>query len=211
MPKRDNKIYRKVSESEVQSVIDANTGEVLEERKSSKMKYLEREPNYIKLYTDDIGRLFELPGSCSDVLAAIASHMAYKTNIIVLYGPIKKILMQELDMNLNTFNKAIDELYKKGMLIRLARACYMVDPELYGTGSWNDVKKVRLSIEYNPDGTKKVVTEVLRNLEGDKKEAIEMFQKRLKNQSKKQNKIQISSQKMPELPFQEEDQEAEEV
>lgn len=49
--------------------------------------------------------------------------------------------MAELGMNINTFNKAIDDLYKAGMLIRLSRACYMVDPELYGSGSWQDVKK----------------------------------------------------------------------
>ena len=63
-------------------------------------------------------------------------------------------------MNKNTFNMAIDQLYKQGFLIRKSRACYILDPNLFGTGSWANVKKVRLSIEYNPDGTKTIRTEL---------------------------------------------------
>lgn len=174
----------KITVTDINTITDHETGEVLSQEKSTKTRLIEREPNYIKLYTDDIGRLFNLPGSSSDVLAAIASHMAYKTNIIVLYGPIKKVIMAELGMNKNTFNKAIDDLYRAGMLIRLSRACYMVDPELYGSGSWKDVQKVRLSIEYNADGTKSVTTELTKNIEGEKQAAIEQFHKRIKDKHK---------------------------
>lgn len=170
--------------TEKTTVLDSQSGEVIEETESIKTQMLEKEPNYIKLYTDDVGRLFDLPGSTSDVLAAIASHMAYKTNIIVLYGPIKKVLMAELNMNANTFNKAVDTLYKAGMLIRISRACYMVDPQLYGSGSWNDVKKVRLSIEYNSDGTKSVKTTLVKQMEDQKTVAIEEFDKQIKARAK---------------------------
>lgn len=172
--------------TDTSETIDAVTGEIVSSEKTTKHVTYEREkePDYIKLYTDDIGRLFELPSSASDVLSAIASHMAYNTNIIVLYGPIKKIIMSELNMNSNTFNKAVDNLYRAGMLIRISRACYMVDPELYGKGSWQDVRRVRLSIEYNPDGTKSVKTELVKQMEDQKQLAIEEFNKRV--QAKKQ-------------------------
>lgn len=188
---KSKKKTAKVLVTNTNTVTDKDTGEILSQERSTKLKQVEREPNYIKLYTDDIGRLFNLPGSSSEVLAAIASHMAYKTNIIVLYGPIKKVIMAELGMNINTFNKAIDDLYKAGMLIRLSRACYMVDPELYGSGSWQDVKKVRLSIEYNADGTKSVTTELTKNIDGEKQTAIEQFHKQVKNKSLKQKQLTL--------------------
>lgn len=187
---KDKKTAR-ITVTDINTITDHETGEVLSQEKSTKTRLIEREPNYIKLYTDDIGRLFNLPGSSSDVLASIASHMAYKTNIIVLYGPIKKVIMAELGMNKNTFNKAIDDLYKAGMLIRLSRACYMVDPELYGSGSWKDVQKVRLSIEYNADGTKSVTTELTKNIEGEKQAAIEQFHKRIKDKHKDTKQLNL--------------------
>lgn len=188
---KNKKKIAKIVVTDTNTITDHETGEVLSQERSTKTKQIEREPNYIKLYTDDIGRLFNLPGSSSDVLAAIASHMAYKTNIIVLYGPIKKVIMAELGMNKNTFNKAIDDLYKAGMLIRISRACYMVDPELYGSGTWNDVKKVRLSIEYNADGTKFVTTELTKDIGEEKQTAIEQFHKQIKEKSLKQKQLNL--------------------
>lgn len=163
---------------------NCETGEIIDEVETSKEQLIEREPNYIKLYTDDIGRIFNLPGCSSDVLAAIASHMSYKTNLIVLYGPIKQVLMDELGMNANTFNKAVDNLYKAGMLIRVSKACYLVDPELYGSGSWNNVKQVRLSIEYSADGTKKVKTSLVKQLKNKAELELEEFEKQIKTQKK---------------------------
>ena len=65
-------------------------------------------------------------------------------------------------MNKNTFNKAIDTLYKQGILIRQSRACYVLGPELFGSGSWADVKRVRLSIDYHADGTKSFKTQLVK-------------------------------------------------
>lgn len=94
------------------------------------------------------------------MLMVLAKYMTYGSNIIVLYGPVKDVICNELGMNRNTFNMAIDSLYKQGFLIRKARACYVLDPTIFGSGSWRDVKKVRLSIEYRADGTKTIKTEL---------------------------------------------------
>ena len=142
--------------------IDGQTGEILGTDIRVQTFQHEIEPPYVKLYTQDIGRLYGLTESTQHVLMALAKHMVYKTNVIVLYGPIKTILMQELGMNRNTFNKAIDTLYKEGILIRQSRACYVLDPELFGSGSWADVKRVRLSIDYHPDGSKSFKTQLVK-------------------------------------------------
>ena len=39
-----------------------------------------------------------------------------------------------------------------------------MDPHLFGRGSWKDVQKIRMVIEYNTDGTKSINTEVSKQL-----------------------------------------------
>ncbi len=158
----NNKPYKNVSRVETIDHVDGTTGECLGTDIRVQTFQHEVEPPYVKLYTQDIGRLYGLTESTQSVLMALARHMVYRTNVIVLYGPIKTVLMQELGMNKNTFNKAIDTLFKQGILIRQSRACYVLDPELFGSGSWADVKRVRLSIDYHPDGSKSFKTQLVK-------------------------------------------------
>lgn len=146
--------------------INGDTGEYLGAETQIQTIQYEKEPAYIKLYTQDIGRLYGLSPSCNDVLMILAKYMTYGSNVIVLYGPIKRLIMQELGLtSINTLNKAIDTLYKQGFLIRKERACYVLDPTIFGSGSWKDVQKVRLSIEYKADGTKTIKTELTKERE----------------------------------------------
>jgi len=149
-----------LNQVEESQTFDEQTGELLGRETKVRTFVVEKEPQYVKLYTQDIGRIYGLKNSQNRVLMALAKYMAFNTNIIVLYGPVKDMLCKELGMNKNTFNMAIDQLYKQGFLIRKARACYVLDPCLFGTGSWQDVKNVRLSIEYHADGTKTIRTEL---------------------------------------------------
>jgi DNA primase len=48
-------------------------------------------------------------------------------------------------------NKAIDTFYKKGLFIRVARGVYMADPELFARGKWEDIRELRLVIDYVTD------------------------------------------------------------
>lgn len=152
--------HSNVTKVERTDSFDHQTGELLEQKTEIKSFLVEKEPEYVKLYTQDLGRLYGLKNSQNHVLMALANHMCFGTNLIVLYGPVKDVICRELQMNKNTFNMAIDQLYKQGFLIRKSRACYILDPNLFGTGSWANVKKVRLSVEYNPDGTKTIRTEL---------------------------------------------------
>lgn len=145
--------------------VNNDTGEYLGSTTEIQTYQVEKEPAYVKLYTQDIGRIYGLTQSSNTVLMTLAKYMTYGSNVIVLYGPVKKIICSELNMNINTFNKAIDTLYRQGFLIRKAKACYILDPTIFGTGSWRDVKKIRLSIEYNSDGTKTIKTELTKSTE----------------------------------------------
>ncbi len=123
----------------------------------------EKEPPYVKLYLEDIGRLNNLSGSEQKVLNELVLSMGYN-NVVPSYKPVKEMIAAKIGMQYNTLDKAIKELNRKGILIRKARGLYIMDPNLFGRGQWKDVQKIRMIIEYGTDGTKKINTEISKQL-----------------------------------------------
>lgn len=145
---------KKVSRSEVTTEVDRDTGEIGREVKTDTFM-VDREPEFVKLYIQDIARLNDVVGQENNVLLEFIRHMGYN-NIIPTYKPIKQMIASKLDISLHTVEKAIKSFKKKGLFISVARGIYMADPELFGRGKWSDIKNLRLVIEYSPDGTRKL-------------------------------------------------------
>ena len=159
---KEKKDFKKVVHEKVEIVTDVHTGEVVTQ-KSYKTSVLDREPDFVKLYLKDILRLKDLPKNTENVLNLLLKSMSYK-NIIPAYAPIKRMICAELDIKMDTLNKAIDNLYKAGVLISVERGIYMADPNLFGKGEWKDINNLRLVINYNQDGTKHISGERLDQL-----------------------------------------------
>lgn len=123
----------------------------------------EKEPAYVKVYLEDIGRLNGLNPSEQKLINELVFNMGYN-NVVPSYKPIKQAIASKLGVSYNTVNEAIKSLHKKGILIRKARGFYIMDPNIFGRGSWKDVKKIRMTIEYDENGTKKINTEVSKQL-----------------------------------------------
>lgn len=156
---------KKIVYESVETQLDSSTGEILM-IKNHTQSIVEREPEYIKLYLSDIARLKDLPKSAEDVLHLLLKSMSYK-NIIPAYAPIKRMICAELGIKMDTLNKAIDRLYNAGILIRIERGIYMADPNLFGKGEWKNIKNLRLVIEYNEDGSKRISGERVNQLKLD--------------------------------------------
>lgn len=148
---------KKITFAEHQVVTDRN-GEVLQEVKNFTYE-VEAEPPYVKLYIQDIGNLHGLPGFVQDIFHELLKNMGYN-NIIPMYKPVKLIICEKLNISINTLNKAVDSLYQKGILIRKARGMYMMDPSIAGRGSWKDIKKIIMTIEYDNNGNRKINSEI---------------------------------------------------
>lgn len=157
-----SKSKKNVFVREVNEIVDTESGEVVQ-TKRQEIAQFEKEPPYVKLYLNDIGRLKELNNSEQKLLNELVFNMGYN-NVVPSYKPVKEMIANKLGMPYNTLDKCIKELYKKGVLIRKARGLYIMDPELFGKGSWQDVQKIRMVVEYLPDGTKRINTEVSKQL-----------------------------------------------
>lgn len=145
---------KKIYQSETNTIIDHETGEIKTVEHNQK-SYVEREPDYVKLYLQDIARLKDLSPSASSLMTLIIKSMGYN-NLFFAFKPLKDMFCEELKMPINTLNKQIERLKVSGILLPLPnkRGCYLVDPNLFARGSWNNIKQLRLVIDYNIDGTK---------------------------------------------------------
>jgi DNA primase catalytic subunit len=158
---RKKKIYR----HETRTTINSETGEIIQES-DIKKSMIEQEPPFIKTYVDDILRLKDVPKASNDVLTILLQNMSYG-NVVVVISPIKRIICKATGLKQNTVNKAIQNLHKAGILIRKERSVYIVDPNLFAKGKWEDIKKLRLVIDYKPDGSKSINSNMVEQLKLD--------------------------------------------
>lgn len=143
-------------ETEVITVIDEATGKIDTRESTKTTSYLKDvEPDFVKLYVADIVRLKDLPPATEKLLLLIVRNMNYN-NTFINHKFLKEMMVKELKISINTLNMGISNLKKKGILIpvRGAKGLYIVDPELFARGKWEDIKNLRLVIEYNKDGSK---------------------------------------------------------
>lgn len=151
---------KKVIKETVTETVDVQSGEVLSQTKVTST-IVPREPEFVKLYIDDLKRFFDLNQSESRLLNCLLRYMSYN-NVVVLLKPIKDMMSVELNMPMNTLNKGIDNLYKQNILIRMHKSVYLIDPNLFGKGKWEDIHSIRLSISYDESGRKMVKSDIVK-------------------------------------------------
>jgi hypothetical protein len=157
--------------------IDNLTGEVMySETLVEYEKKLPNEPAYIKLYTDDVGSLFGLSASATNVLLCLASMADYESEVVLTRG-VKERIAHKIGSkkndsgkpSLSAVNNAITDMIKAGIISRIGDAgsgIYQLNPNLFARGKWRDIyykrKDFKLTITYKNDGTERkreVITE----------------------------------------------------
>lgn len=155
---------KKVTKEVTTNLVDHETGEI-KETKNLKERIVAREPDYIKLYIDDLIKLNDLPKSTNDILYNILKRMNYD-NEIVLVSHNKAKIAKELGIKLNTIDQNLMKLTNKGILTRVARGVYIANPYIFGRGKWEDIRELRMKVVYNKQG-RFITTELDRQLELD--------------------------------------------
>lgn len=148
-------------------IADYETGEVKVETKNFKP---DAEPRYFKMYIDDIGKILDLTDCERKAILQLSCSMGYN-GIIPLLGPMKQIIMKQLGINnVSLFDRRIKALKDEGLLLpvinphtkKIARGVYQINPLYVAKGSWSDIKKLRLIVEYTGAG-RYVATELETN------------------------------------------------
>lgn len=159
---------KKITHEQIHTTRDVD-GNLIEEETLRESR-VPQEPEYVKLYIRDIGRLIGLTKTENSILFALLNSMSYG-NVIAAIRPIKRMIAEHTGIAEQTINQTISNFAKRGILIRKERGIYIADPELFGKGRFRDIEKLRLTIEYNENG-KRINTERYQKLQSphDKKD-----------------------------------------
>lgn len=109
------------------------------------------EPDFVKLYLNDVVKLHCLPKTSNQILRELLKLMAYDNTFrVTAYD--KRNIASKLDISSNTINNALVTLTNEGITTRLASGVYMFNPNIFGKGKWQDIQKLRVTIEYDHNG-----------------------------------------------------------
>lgn len=125
--------------------INNETGEVTSSSTSRAFKTV-AEPNYIKLYIQDISYLNNLPVGTDRLIYALLPYVNYNQEIYVNSHNKKKIA-EELGVTVGHIGNRISKLAKLEVLIRVDRGVYELNTYLFGKGSWKDILKHRNELQ----------------------------------------------------------------
>jgi hypothetical protein len=142
----------KISKVETTKVVDMN-GEITEETTSVSFNY-GKEPDYIKVYLDNIVVLAEIQGWISKVLYELIKGVTYanKGQFIIINSGYKRIVAENLGIKQQSVTNAVNQLSKKNILIKKETGVFLLNPQFFGRGEWKDISKIRYEVELSADG-----------------------------------------------------------
>jgi len=152
--------------------VDLETGKAIEstEQRERTVK-VEQEPNFIRLYLQDICKLNDIPKTGSKLLNELLKYTSYD-NKILLPSAIKKEIAKKLDTTVGTLDNALSKLTKKEILRREGTGVYILNPFFFRKGKWTDIKKIRAEWEYGEEGRILTNVEIEQEVEEEVKEIV---------------------------------------
>lgn len=146
-------MYREVSKIESQTVVDSNTGEVLDTTTKSTHKieeYKKCKPDeFVMVYLQDLSGFLKLENATQiKLLSFIWKEVGYNNpetnegNVIAILKDDKERWANILDVSVRTIDNALAALTKKKLLLSEARGKYSLNPKYYFKGSTKDRAKV---------------------------------------------------------------------
>jgi len=139
----------------VVSTLDKDTGELVE-RESEYLYHSNIEDSFIKMYIERLGHLARLPHGVITCFIAIVSKSSY-TIIVYLLKDDKEKIYKEFGITQSLMEKSVNLLTKHEFLIRLSQGKYLINPNYFARGSWSDIRKVRLQLDFTEDGERQIV------------------------------------------------------
>src|SRR5699024_7677626 len=91
------------------------------------------EPNYIKLYLDDVLYLSDLPKGLNSTLYAFLKRMSYG-NQLVINAALKRQVDKEVYLSVSSINDGITDFVKGELMERVDAGRYQVNLQLFGKG-----------------------------------------------------------------------------
>lgn len=162
----------KISMIERNKTVDSN-GEIIESSESTTFNF-GKEPDYIKLYLDDIMFIADISGWISKVMYKLIKSVSYadKGQYVIVNAGYKRIIADELGMKPQSVTNAINQLAKKKILIKKENGVFLLNPQFFGKGEWKDISKIRYEVELGEFGKQIKLLEKTEKEEAPEKEVV---------------------------------------
>ena len=156
-------INKKNIVQQVEETIIDEHGEVKSNVRSTVVS-IGAEPDYVKLYLQDILYLKNLQTNQSALLYELLTYLNYN-NEIMLNSVAKQRIADKLGTTRQVVDNNLGKYVKANILERIGRGTFRANPYLFGKGSWKDIselrsKNIHLAINYNPNGSRDVKVEI---------------------------------------------------
>lgn len=137
--------------------VDESTGEILHQQTNViELQKMPKEPDYIKLYVEDIGKLHGVTPMAREVLLYVAASMGYDGVASLTPRRRASIALTVGAKSVQVVNNCLAECVKAGLLRLIERGEYEPNPALFGRGSWAEIRERRArfvaSFVYGPEG-----------------------------------------------------------
>lgn len=142
----------RINQSVETSVLN-DKGEIVSKRANKTMSWGD-EPNYIKLYLQDIMYMSDMPKQYAGLTACLLKRISYASDedglCVALVPRIKKAICEEMGWKrTSSLDNALQKLLAGKILYRIDRSMYQFNPYLFGKGDWQDISRLRLEINYD--------------------------------------------------------------
>lgn len=133
--------------------IDYSTGEVTSKSETKVLKLEKNTERFFKLFVESVGTLYGLNAASSfKVLFAILNMATTRENIICLAFGMRSRICQTIGIHLNVFTRGLKELVDKEILKKTeSKDYYVLNPYIFGQGTFIDIEKLRQRIEFEYD------------------------------------------------------------
>lgn len=137
----------------VETMVMNDKGEMVSKRANKVMSWGD-EPNYIKLYLQDIMYLSDMPKQYASLTACLLKRVSYAGDAdgmcVVLAPRIKQAICEEMGWKrVSSLDNALQKLLAGKILYRVDRSMYRFNPYFFGKGDWQDISRLRLEINYD--------------------------------------------------------------
>lgn len=131
-------------------IVDEHTGEYEDYQPKNKLSNME----FALFFAKNLCTLGKAEYSIKDkIIAKIISKMG-GDNIVYIQRPFKEPLVKHLGCHISYIMQVVNELIKDGVLRRVGKGAYMVNPYIFGKGNIQNVAKVRIQFDamFSKDG-----------------------------------------------------------
>lgn len=146
--KKKMTLQKRIVKESVTVTVDHKTGEITEETTRNDYK-VAKEPDFIKLYINDLSYLLKLPNN--DVLFCLLKKMNYDGEVTLVKASVDDICEKVNLKNSTYFYSILKKYIDKEILYKKAKGIYLFNPYFFARGAWGDIQQIRMSIQYTPE------------------------------------------------------------